>query len=138
MGIARQRVFRHDHLFCLTPCRLAALRHHQFRVAWEGRVGAALRQVELLSRRCKARCTLVIVGVHPSLHRLRLAPFPSVIFPCHKQVACLPARNIAQSIARGLVAGRGKIKYVVVVAGEHGRIVIACRAKEIHAFHLIA
>ena len=81
--------------------------------------------------------TLLGIGVQSALHGFGLAPVAFVILDRYKNIGGLAPRDAAQLVACGLVAGRGEVQLVVVVAQEHGRIVGASRVQHVHLLHRV-
>ena len=138
VGIARQRVGSDLQFRGLAPCGVGSRRRDDLRVARICRVACALREIHrALVGRQRAR-SLVEVGVHAAGHRLGFRPVSLVVFRRHEDVGRLCARDAAQLASLRVVARGGEVELLPLVAGEHGRVVVAPRVEHVHAPHLVA
>ena len=131
-GIARQLHHRR-----LAPRRVGTVRLHYLGIAWRRRIGDTLRQVHLPAVGREAARALVVGAVH-ARHRHRLGPLALVVFRGIEYVARLHARDAAKLVALRLLACRGEVNLVGVIAEKHRRVVGAAAIQLVEPLHGVA
>ena len=137
MGVARQRVAGYLYLAGLAPGRVTAAGGGYLGIPWRCRVGRTLRKVHLTDVGSDSAGSLVVRGVQAALYGLWLGPFALVILYRYEYITVLGTRNAAQLVARSLIACRGEVQPVVVVACQHRAVVCPARVEHIHALNLV-
>ena len=123
MGIARKGVFSDGHLGEFSPRGIRAQRGAYCGIARIGGIAHAACQIHRLIVGCEAAGSFVKLGVHFSLYHLGLFPLAFFILHRHHYISVFGACDTAQLVACHLIAGRGEIELIVVIACQHRRVV---------------
>ena len=138
MGVGAQGILGEFQRIRLSPCRIRAAGGDDLGESGSRCIGDALREIHLPAIGSEAAGTLVVGGVEARGDGFRFAPFSLVILFRKEDVACLGAGDSAEFIALRLVAGRGEIELVGLIAQKHRRIIVSSGVEYIHLLHLIS